>query len=478
MDINRLLYRNIKPGYQYEGLIPKYKGVQYDFDKAGNSNTYDTLKFMQKWVEKYHYQMNRIAPKLKGSTIENTKNKIYDFLYWHFQYKLDESLQQLYSPSAAWHFRKTGFDCKTFSILASCILTELGIPHSFRKVKQPGLMSGEWSHVYVIVHDRNRELVIDATSHTNTEVVYTQKYDVMLKHRGLAAPIVINHIDPFNVNGLACNCDSYQNNGLGLTIGGFNFSNLFSQLSCIGGSSLDQNRLKGYLNNIEKYYNGLFAQLNQALIQKNTSQISAITNEFFGNGSMFEQASRKNAQKGWNDCTEKNIGIATRVFNFYNVTVGAALQVWIDDNFTVTSTGQTQIYSSAGAESKYGFAHLNNTPPVVVNENVYNFQLKPKTIKAFEMTPYLKQLGDLMAQNKPFAFNAAQYLSGLATVVHVFSNSGNTAIDPTTGQIIDTGNMPIGNDLVKKDNSMLYGFGAVAAIAGVLFWPSIKKQFA
>lgn len=70
MDINGQLRRNLKPGYEYEGLIPKYKGIQHDFEKSPTSDTYDTLKFMALWVEKYHNQMSRIAPKLRGATLE------------------------------------------------------------------------------------------------------------------------------------------------------------------------------------------------------------------------------------------------------------------------------------------------------------------------------------------------------------------------------------------------------------------------
>lgn len=207
--IDSQLYRNLQLGTAYEGLIPAYNHTDFPFDKTSdNSNTYDTLKFMSVWAYKYAHQMKKVAPLLKGVTLQETVNKIYAFLYSHFQYKLDGETQNLMSPSAAWHFRKTGFDCKTYSILASTILQNLGIPHAFRMVQQAGIMPGEWSHVYVVVPNGNQELIIDATTHTNKQVSYTQKHDYTMKHRGLASPYV-------GALGCACQGTPITKSGLG-----------------------------------------------------------------------------------------------------------------------------------------------------------------------------------------------------------------------------------------------------------------------
>ena len=206
-SIDSLLYRPLRSGKEYEALIPTYKGIDHNFDKpTDNSNTYDTLKYMSEWAYKYASQMSKVAPLLKGRTVQETVTNIYKFLYHHFQYKLDGELQNLYSPSAAWHFRNTGFDCKTYSILASTILQNLSIPHSFRMVQQAGIMPGEWSHVYVTVSKEN--YVIDATTHDNKEVRYTKKHDYIMKHRGLASPYT---------SGLGCACQGspITNTGLG-----------------------------------------------------------------------------------------------------------------------------------------------------------------------------------------------------------------------------------------------------------------------
>ena len=197
--VNRICRRRLRPGLQYEGLITGHLNKEVFFEKEGQlSDTHDTLEFMARWVGKYADQTRRIAPMLKGKNLGQTVDNIYRFLYDHFQYNLDAQLQNLYAPSAAWHYRKTGFDCKSFSILASCILTNLSIDHAFRMVSLPDTdfvrygAIPDFSHVYVVVPDNSRYYVIDATRHENKEVGFIRKHDrpmKVLKHRGLAAPV-------------------------------------------------------------------------------------------------------------------------------------------------------------------------------------------------------------------------------------------------------------------------------------------------
>jgi hypothetical protein len=209
-SVNKTLYRPLKDGAAYEGLIPKHIKLVSDLDKESDRiNTYETLKYMGEWSTKYAYQMQKVAPLLKGRNIQETVNKIYAFLYSHFQYKLDGPLfQDILAPSAAWYYRRTGFDCKTFSVLASTILQNLRIPHSFRMVQQAGIMPGEWSHVYVIVPNGNTHFTIDATTHDNKEVLKTKKHDYTMIHRGLASPYV-------SALGCACQGTPIKSSGLG-----------------------------------------------------------------------------------------------------------------------------------------------------------------------------------------------------------------------------------------------------------------------
>jgi hypothetical protein len=487
MDINRLLSRNIKTGYEYEGLIPKYAGVSHNFDSGSlNSDTFDTLKFMAIWVEKYHNQMSRIAPKLKGATIEKTVKNIYNFLYWHFQYKLDDDVQQLYSPSAAWHFRKTGFDCKTFSILASCILTELGIAHSFRKVQQPGLMPGEWSHVYVIVHDKNKDYVIDATNHTNTEVFYTKKFDMSLKHRGLAGgyPIVNVGMRSFDglgnskFNGLGCgtnvNCGCNQK-GLGLDLSSLDLGqlkdlvnidqikNLFSNISCIGGTAYDKSLLEGNVTLMNDLFLRFKNQINNSKNQNNLNELAINVAKFTANINLIiETYTKKRASKSWNSCSKANFDATLKAAQFFKI-ASTALQGWLQTYYNVGSVKQTLTVTNEGWEVLPNWWGMHITPWIVVNQPVYN--LTPKAdAPNFEFTQYI-----LEATNSN-SFNLSSFLQTLGNVAAV--------IDPQTG--LPTTGSPTGSGINNSTtssgiSSTMMGTGAVIVIAGLLFWPSIKK---
>lgn len=226
-DFDVMLHRNIRQGNEFDKLIPAYSNTSINFEKSSKeileSDTFDTLKFINQWVNNYHVQMSKIAPLLEGNTKVETVKNTYSWLYNHIQYKLDTSplKQRLFSPAAAWYYRASGIDCKSFSLLASCILTELKIPHSLRMVKQKGVRSltdptkwivnpNYWSHVYVVVPDGNKTLIIDATTHDNREVQTVEKYDHKMIHQGLNGAYAQR-------NGLGCACQgtSIQKSGLG-----------------------------------------------------------------------------------------------------------------------------------------------------------------------------------------------------------------------------------------------------------------------
>lgn len=185
--VNALLYRPLKEGKKYDKYFPNV-GCKPTF--LGNGDTYKTINEMKKIALKYRSQTSKISKLLTGPTIKATCDNIYQFLYDHLQYSADGSDQYLKSPACAWKTRKQGIDCKSYSVFASTILLNLGIPHVIRKVIQPS-SPGRWSHVYVIVKHKGKELIIDSTTHDNKEVHYVQKNDLImpnLAHYGLNAP--------------------------------------------------------------------------------------------------------------------------------------------------------------------------------------------------------------------------------------------------------------------------------------------------
>lgn len=162
----------------------------------GLGNTFHTVKQMKKWVELHYHQTNAIAKLLKRNSLKETVNLIYTFLYNTLQYKQDYTLQQLRSPSNSIRNRKTGLDCKSYSIFASCILTSLGIKHYIRQIRQPHFKPSRYTHVYVVV-PINQETAnlkdgyypIDGTVKGNREPLFITANDTFmdnnLPHVGL-----------------------------------------------------------------------------------------------------------------------------------------------------------------------------------------------------------------------------------------------------------------------------------------------------
>lgn len=194
MNIDNLLQRKILGGQEYEPLFPR---VSCDKTKLGNGNTFDTVRMIKDMVVQYNHQTTKVAMLLQQSSLKETCDKIYWFLYNHLQYKADGQQQMLRSPACAFKQRVQGVDCKTYSIFASCLLANMGIRHFIRQIKQPSFRPDLYTHVYVIV-PLNQEtgdikhgyFIIDGTTSTNREPIHIMAHDteVNLPHYGLNAP--------------------------------------------------------------------------------------------------------------------------------------------------------------------------------------------------------------------------------------------------------------------------------------------------
>lgn len=194
-DISATLRRKLEPGKKYDKLIPAVSCVATDL---GEGDTFHTVEEMRDWITKYSWQTSKLAPLLNAGNLQQLAENIYRFLYNHVQYEADGALQQISSPACTWNKRKEGVDCKSFSVFASSILTNLGINHAIRQVRQPGFNPDNFTHVYVVVfQDQDQQsysndaptFVIDATRHHNEEVTFLEKSDLMmLQHVGLNAP--------------------------------------------------------------------------------------------------------------------------------------------------------------------------------------------------------------------------------------------------------------------------------------------------
>ncbi|MDP2687533.1 MAG: hypothetical protein Q8O62_09940 [Aequorivita sp.] len=192
--INSALHRPLEAGSYYDKFIPS---STCESTYLGKGDTFFSMDGIKANILKNYSQCKKLAPQLQKKSLQATVTAIYDFLYNHIQYRADGADQNLRSPACSWSVRKTGIDCKSYSIFAGCILSSLGIKYYIRKIKQPYMLPSEFTHVFITVPKDQKSgslnggyFVIDATKHQNTEAAFSEKNDVFmskLEHFGLQA---------------------------------------------------------------------------------------------------------------------------------------------------------------------------------------------------------------------------------------------------------------------------------------------------
>lgn len=180
--------------------IPKYQGVEKNHsDMADNA---DIRKAIFGSVPKAVEQTKEFAKYFKRSSSRETCKEIFDFLKQKINYVADGELQLIKLPSALIH-TKTG-DCKSYSLLTSAILTNLGIPHHFCLVSYNADPTP--SHIYVCTDDG---CIIDAVwGIFDSEKRPTYKYEVKPNGKMRVKSITgINESSPL-MGGCGCGCNS------------------------------------------------------------------------------------------------------------------------------------------------------------------------------------------------------------------------------------------------------------------------------
>lgn len=166
--------KRLVPDPQFDRLIPKPSGKVEVIKR--NARLEDTIAFLPQAVKKVAWQVKKIAPLLKGRTIEETCRKIWERFYTRIQYRKDEpNKEQIKSPRVTWWLRQG--DCDDFTVLVSSVLYILGIPHLFRIMAQTE--ANGYQHIYpVAITPEGKEIVIDCVvARFNYEVPYIKKID-------------------------------------------------------------------------------------------------------------------------------------------------------------------------------------------------------------------------------------------------------------------------------------------------------------
>lgn len=208
--------REILPGHEFNSLFPKPDHKKTIVDRNGTVE--DTMVQIGRVLGNYHKDTAKLAPIMKGKSLEQTCRNIFDFVYNHIQYELDEpGEEQLRRPARAWADRVSGVDCDCYSIFISSILMNLGINFKLRITKYDG--KGYYQHVYVIVPYNGGHYVIDPVLDTfNFEKQFSGNKDFTMEQLGI--PIAVLHgfegaaetniLDDLLNGGLGDNLDNEQ----------------------------------------------------------------------------------------------------------------------------------------------------------------------------------------------------------------------------------------------------------------------------
>lgn len=502
-DFDSFLHREIHSGREFDKLIPKSTCKKVN---AGIGDTDHSIEKMVVVVESYSWQMAKVAAKLQKSSLRKTTDAIYDFLYNHFQYKADGAEQMLRSPACSWYDRYNGIDCKSYSILASCILTEMDLYHYIRKVKQPGYAPDDYTHVYVIipVDQESGSLnagyyVIDGTVHDNKEVRFIYAKDEFmqgLQHSMLNAPAGYGLGDPLSTSdggsatstgtsGSTWNAagnsavdwgKSYVKDNSKNWVKKINFKSIgkIFNFRCLGGEALDNAGAQREIDSIAKYAETVVTEMNEALRNDNMTLFNQKYNEYHGLTGVLVLSIVKKLGEGWNGCTRENMVEVAKATGFYfDGAFKKSLDAWTEQYFNVT-TGPKVAYSAQTTLSKGIMPFCSYTLPLQGwQPESYVLTKKPmfEQVPNFLVTSYTFQMIDNAA-----AFNPQSFLDTLQQAYNVVTNPGSviTGTGNSSGPGTTTGT-GIGTDVVetKPTQASLGVLGYIIA-AGGLWWVGME----
>lgn len=426
------LKRDLKHGKEYNALFPTPKGKQVSL---GKGDTHTSIKLIIDWALQYNHEVKLVATKLQQGSLSETCFSIHDFLFNHFQYKADGEAQLLRSPARAWNDRYDGIDCKSYSIIASCILLQLGIKHYIRKIKQSAFAPESFTHVYVIVPVNqtsgslaNGYYTIDGTLKSTQEPHYIDKKDFFmdnLKHYGLNGVHSQQGLNGFSYDDVK---------------GAFN-----TPIACWGGSAFSGERASAEGAKIGAYFEAILNNINLAIRNQNLPALQASYLQFEGVLFTSIKAYKAKMAEGWNDCTEDSIARMQTILTFYEKVVHVGLTAWLVKYFDITPVATKNFTNNADFENlNPAFFFTYTFPNVIYIANVNDFKLKSGVtqIPEFEFTPYVEQIA-----SNPSNFNVETFLQGLSTVLVSFSGNGSTgsgtgAIDENGQNIYDEQNAP------------------------------------
>lgn len=501
------LKRKINTSKQYDKY---FKGTcKSTFIGTGDTNL--SIETMAKWVEKYNHQTEKFAFQfLKNQNLAELVESIYNFLHDNIQYKIDGLEQKIRSPFCSWNERQTGIDCKSYSVFASCLLTNLGVKHYLRKIKQPSFSPDQYTHVYVVVPVNQKSLkldkyyIIDATIHKNNEVAFIGKpkdklmENVGLPHYGLGFSATNNNIisqfqvDKFKelLNKLEQNQKisrndsvnalkrlSYFNSigqkptledllpklsnyrGLAGILDGIDFANLgdiTTFISCKFSSAFGESELRQEIEHLNFFFNTHIKYLNQGIADNDLERVAENYTYMIGMSALLHySADAKLKSKTWNSCSRTNLEAFRELCRkFRHNVVNTALKSYVEKFFNISKGSKVTYYSDRIEWFWTGY----HNPKIFETSHKYTFEIKDTSIS---IPAFVIDKSTLTIESG----QTSSFLNSLSTIIQQgIPNSNNDSTNTGT-----TNNPPLTQD---SDNIQTAGTSNVLkaiTVGGILY---------
>lgn len=173
-------------------LIPKPNGTKIVWR---DKDVFDTAKLMVKVVDRDYEKISEFAKLFKRSTIKETSKAIFDFIYKHIKYNIEDG-EQLKNPLVTYDLaqrqavkfhKENGYwnkdlsaDCDDMAIFVASILKNLNIPYTFEVASYKDAYGQDkgYSHVYVNVPLQGGNVIIDPVYYEfNQRKEYSRKFN-------------------------------------------------------------------------------------------------------------------------------------------------------------------------------------------------------------------------------------------------------------------------------------------------------------
>ena len=211
-DAPNAIDRPITPCPEYDKYFPAPKGIKIKY-KADTVE--DTSKLMVDIVNQDYQLIKDFAQLFKRKTKKETAQAIFEFVFKHIKYNLEDG-EQLRSPLVTYDlgqrkarefYKKYGYwnkeysaDCDCISIFNACILKNLNIPYAFRVSSYKDYLGFEkgYSHVYVVIPDGCKTIIIDPVYHSfNKEKPTSKAFNMSGQSKQLVKLNGINDMDVY-----------------------------------------------------------------------------------------------------------------------------------------------------------------------------------------------------------------------------------------------------------------------------------------